>query len=171
MGPERVRRQERVERRGSLKAERVFGQVVSPEYLSLIGITPVRGRLFNSEIDKPGTAPVVFITDRFWRSEANVRAALRFASSQPAQTAQGFVGQVDAALSHDARSRLGAVNAPTLVIHGAVDQLSPKENGEELARLIRGAELLTLPDVGHAVNLEGQRAVNGALRGVWKRVP
>jgi len=110
-------------------------------------------------------------TDRFWRSEANVRAALRFASSQVPQTAQGFVGQVDAALSHDARSRLGAVNAPTLVIHGAVDQLSPIENGGELAKLIRGAELLIVPDVGHAVNLEGQRTVNAALRTLWKRVP
>ena len=110
-------------------------------------------------------------TDHFWRSEANVRAALRFASSQPSQTAAGFVGQVDAALSHDARDRLGAVVAPTLVIHGAVDQLSPKENGEELSRLIRGAELLIVPDAGHAVNLEGQRTVNAALRALWKRVP
>ena len=110
-------------------------------------------------------------TERFWRSEANVRAALRFASAQPAQPAQGFVGQVDAALSHDARDRLGQVTAPTVVIHGALDQLSPKENGEELARLIPGAELVVLADVGHAVNLEGQRAVNGALRALWKRVP
>jgi 3-oxoadipate enol-lactonase len=110
-------------------------------------------------------------TERFWRSEANVRAALRFASTQPAQPAQGFVGQVDAALSHDARDRLPSVTAPTLVIHGALDQLSPKENGEDLARLIPGAELLVLPEVGHAVNLEGQRAVNSALRSLWKRVP
>src|SRR5919205_1062776 len=52
-------------------------------------------------------------TDRFWRSEANVRAALRFASSQPAQPPDGFVGQVDAALSHDARERLPNLNVPT----------------------------------------------------------
>jgi 3-oxoadipate enol-lactonase len=110
-------------------------------------------------------------TDRFWRSEANVRAALRFASSQPPQPAQGFVGQVDAALSHDARDRLGALDLPTVVIHGALDQLSPIENGEELARLIRGAELVVIPEAGHAVNLEGQRPVNAALRALWKRVP
>jgi 3-oxoadipate enol-lactonase len=110
-------------------------------------------------------------TDRFWRSDANVRAALRFAASQPPQPPQGFVGQVDAALSHDARDRLPRVNIPTVVIHGALDQLSPKENGEELARLIPSAELLVIPEVGHAVNLEGQRAVNGALRALWKRVP
>jgi pimeloyl-ACP methyl ester carboxylesterase len=37
-----------------------------------------------------------------------------------------------------------------------------------LARLIPGAQLLILPDVGHAVNLEGQRAVNAALRAFWR---
>jgi pimeloyl-ACP methyl ester carboxylesterase len=110
-------------------------------------------------------------TDRFWRSPANVRAALRFAASQPPQPTQGFIGQVDAALSHDSRQGLPSLRVPALVIHGALDQLSPKENGEDLARLIPGAELLLLPEVGHAVNLEGQRAVNAALRGLWKRVP
>ncbi|MGZ6125128.1 MAG: alpha/beta fold hydrolase, partial [Myxococcales bacterium] len=69
------------------------------------------------------------------------------------------------------RDRLAALKMPTLVIQGALDQLSPKENGEELARLIPGAELLVLSEVGHAVNLEGQRAVNAALRALWKRVP
>src|SRR3954467_5033176 len=36
--------------------------------------------------------------DRFWRSEANIRPALRLASTQPPQSPQGFQGQVDAAL-------------------------------------------------------------------------
>ncbi|HLH40695.1 MAG TPA: ADOP family duplicated permease [Bryobacteraceae bacterium] len=53
------------------KAERVFGQVVSPEYFSVIGITPARGRLFDPAVDKPGEAPVVFISDRFWRERMN----------------------------------------------------------------------------------------------------
>jgi pimeloyl-ACP methyl ester carboxylesterase len=110
-------------------------------------------------------------TDRFWRGEANVRAALRFASTQPQQPPQGFVGQVDAALGHDTRERLPGLRVPTLVIHGELDQLSSRANGEELARLIPGAELLILPEVGHAVNLEGQRPVNAALRTLWKRVP
>ena len=110
-------------------------------------------------------------TDRFWRSEANVRAALRFAATQPQQTPQGFAGQVDAALSHDTRERLPQLRVPTLVVHGELDQLSARANGEELARLIPGAELRILPEVGHAVNLEGQRLVNPALRALWKRVP
>jgi len=110
-------------------------------------------------------------TDRFWRSEANVRAALRFAGTQPQQTPRGFLGQVDAALSHDTRDGLAGLRVPTLVLHGEIDQLSPKANAEELAGLIPGAELRILPGVGHAVNLEGQRDTNKALRALWNRVP
>src|SRR5207302_19014 len=90
-------------------------------------------------------------TDAYWRKEANVRAALRFAATQPLQAAQGFVGQIDAALSHDARARLPSLRVPALVIHGRLVQLAPLAGGEELARLIPGAQLLVLDEVGHAV--------------------
>jgi pimeloyl-ACP methyl ester carboxylesterase len=110
-------------------------------------------------------------TERFWRSPANVRAALRFARTQPLQTVQGFQGQVDAALAHDTRERLPGLRVPALVIHGALDQLSPVANAEELARLIPGAELMVIPDVGHAANLEAQRVVNTTLRKLWTRLP
>lgn len=108
-------------------------------------------------------------TDAYWRNEAGVRAALRFAATQPLQPVEGFVGQLEAALAHDATGRLSAFRVPTLIVHGALDQLAAPAGAEELARLIPGAELLVLPDVGHAVNLEGQRAVNAALRAFWRR--
>ena len=98
-----------------------------------------------------------------------MRAALRFAATQPLQPLQGFVGQLDAALEHDTTARLGKLRVPTLIVHGALDQLAPAAGAEEMARLIPGAELLVLPEVGHAVNLEGQRAVNAALRAFWRR--
>jgi pimeloyl-ACP methyl ester carboxylesterase len=108
-------------------------------------------------------------TDQFWRSEANVRAALRFAGTQPQQTVQGFLGQVDAALGHDTRARLPSLQVPCAVIHGAIDQMAPPAGGEELAKLIPGAVLHLLEGVGHAVNLEGQRQVHAALRALWAR--
>jgi 3-oxoadipate enol-lactonase len=108
-------------------------------------------------------------TDRFWRGESNVRAALKFAESQPPQSIDGFQGQCDAALSHDTRDRLPRLKVPTLVLHGALDQLSPVSNAHELSQLIPDAELQILPDVGHAVNIEAQRAVNNALRSLWRR--
>jgi pimeloyl-ACP methyl ester carboxylesterase len=108
-------------------------------------------------------------TEKFWRFEPNVRAALRFAATQPQQSVQGFLGQVDAALAHDARARLPELRVPTQVIHGALDQLAPVAGGEELAQLIPAAQLTVVPEVGHAVNLEGQRPVNAALRALWQR--
>ena len=108
-------------------------------------------------------------SDKFWRSESNMRAALRFAGTQPPQSAAGFLGQLDAALSHDTRARLPGLKVPTLVLHGALDQLAPLAAGEELARLIPGAQLVVLPEVGHAVNLEAQRQVHACLRALWKR--
>ena len=49
------------------KSERVFGQIVSPDYFAVLGMNAQRGRLLNAEEDKPGEAPVV-ISDSFWRS-------------------------------------------------------------------------------------------------------
>jgi len=110
-------------------------------------------------------------SEAYWRNEAAVRAALRFAGSQPFQSVQGFAGQIDAALAHDSASRLPGLRVPTLVAHGSLDQLAPAAGAEEMARLIPGAQLLLLAEVGHAVNLEGQRAVNAALRALWARSP
>ena len=43
----------------------------------------------------------------------------------------------------------GAVTAPTIVVHGADDQLVPIAHSEHTASLIPGAELRVLDDVGH----------------------
>jgi 3-oxoadipate enol-lactonase len=50
----------------------------------------------------------------------------------------------------DLRPRLGALSVPAMIVHGALDVLSPSAmaDAEELATLVR-AELHVLPDVGH----------------------
>jgi len=53
------------------KPERVFGQLVSPDYFSVLGVQPQRGRVLSAALDKPGDAPVVVISDRFWRNRLN----------------------------------------------------------------------------------------------------
>ncbi len=50
------------------RPERVFGQLVSPEYFAVLGIEAARGRVFKPELDKPGGPTAVFVTDRFWRN-------------------------------------------------------------------------------------------------------
>jgi predicted permease len=53
------------------KPERVFGQLVSPDYFSVLGVQPQRGRVLSAAFDRPGDAPVVVISDRFWRNRLN----------------------------------------------------------------------------------------------------
>jgi predicted permease len=52
----------------SARAERVSGHLVSPEYFTTLGVTPAAGRVFGPETEKPGMAPVVVVSDRFWRT-------------------------------------------------------------------------------------------------------
>ncbi len=49
----------------SAEPQRIFGQLVSPDYFSVLGVRPQRGRLLSPQVDKPGDAPVVVISDRF----------------------------------------------------------------------------------------------------------
>jgi hypothetical protein len=51
-----------------VRAERVSGHLVSPEYFTTLGVTPAAGRGFGPETEKPGMAPVVVVSDRFWRT-------------------------------------------------------------------------------------------------------
>jgi macrolide transport system ATP-binding/permease protein len=53
------------------KPERIFGQIVSPDYFSVLGVRAAAGRVLGDELDKPGDAPVVVISDRFWRNRLN----------------------------------------------------------------------------------------------------
>jgi len=53
---------------GNAKPERVFGQIVSPDYFAVLGVRAERGRLLNPALDQQGKAPVVVISDRFWRN-------------------------------------------------------------------------------------------------------
>lgn len=50
------------------RPQRVFGQLVSADYFSVLGTQAQRGRVLNPDVDKEGDAPVVVISDRFWRN-------------------------------------------------------------------------------------------------------
>jgi predicted permease len=53
------------------KPQRVFGQLVSADYFSVLGVSSQRGRVLSPELDKAGNSPVVVISDRFWRNRLN----------------------------------------------------------------------------------------------------
>jgi pimeloyl-ACP methyl ester carboxylesterase len=60
-----------------------------------------------------------------------------------------YLHQVAAAATHSTQARLGEIAAPTLVVHGAQDQLQAPSNAQLLASAIPGAELAIWPDAGH----------------------
>jgi macrolide transport system ATP-binding/permease protein len=53
------------------KPLRVLGQLVSPDYFSVLGLKAQRGRVLNAADDRFGEAPAVVISDHFWRNRLN----------------------------------------------------------------------------------------------------
>jgi 3-oxoadipate enol-lactonase len=64
-------------------------------------------------------------------------------------SALAYLHQVAAAASHSTHGRLGAIAAPTLVVHGAEDRLQSPRNALVLAEAIPGARLRLWPQAGH----------------------
>ncbi len=60
-----------------------------------------------------------------------------------------YMAQLHAALGHDAHDRLGAIAAPTLVVHGTEDRMVDPRNAAILAERIPGATLQTWERAGH----------------------
>jgi pimeloyl-ACP methyl ester carboxylesterase len=63
----------------------------------------------------------------------------------------------------DSRPDLAGIRAPTLVLAGEQDLLTPPEKAREIADGIPGARLVILPDCGHISTLEKPESVNAAL--------
>ncbi|PCN49941.1 hypothetical protein B6U99_07115 [Candidatus Geothermarchaeota archaeon ex4572_27] len=63
----------------------------------------------------------------------------------------------------DVRHRLGEVRAPTLIIAGSEDRLTPIKWAEELHRGVAGSTLRVIDGCGHVSMLERPREFNEAL--------
>jgi len=75
-----------------------------------------------------------------------------------------FAQQIEAIIGRpDSRPHLREIAAPTVVIVGEQDPVTPPAAAEELAAGIAGARLVRVPDCGHVSTLEQPDAVNGAL--------
>ncbi len=76
-----------------------------------------------------------------------------------------FAAQVDAilAMHDDLRYELADVRAPTLVITGSQDMLTPFGDAEELAEMIPGARLRELRGAAHGLMVEQPNAFNNAI--------
>jgi len=91
-----------------------------------------------------------------------VNLLARIVLQQPRET---FVAQVQAILdaSDELRFELQHVTAPTLVITGSQDSLTPIGDAEELAEMIPHARLVELRGAAHGLMVEAPNAFNAAV--------
>lgn len=73
----------------------------------------------------------------------------REVAAQHPASLQVLVRQMQAVAGHDASTRIAAITAPTLVIHGDRDRMLDVANGRLIAQAIPGARLEVLDGVGH----------------------
>ena len=83
----------------------------------------------------------------------------------------GYMGQLMAAMGHDAWDGLPSIAVPTLVVHGDADLLVPTENGRLIAGRIPRAELELIPGAGHMLQADAGPAVQSAFLSFLSRAP
>ncbi len=70
----------------------------------------------------------------------------------------------------DSTPTLGQIHLPTLILHGADDQIIPLQEAQAMQAAIPGARLEVIPDGGHLLNLENPAAFNQAVRSFLKEL-
>jgi pimeloyl-ACP methyl ester carboxylesterase len=77
-----------------------------------------------------------------------------------------FDAQIRALLARpDRTGLLATLNQPTLVLCGREDNWSPLARHENMARLIKGSHLVSVPDCGHMSTMERPEAITSAILG------
>ncbi len=82
-----------------------------------------------------------------------------------------YLRTIEVVSRHDEAYDLAAIAAPTLVICGEADRLTPPAIGRALAAAIPGATYAEIPRAGHPSNLEQPAAFNAALMAFLERLP
>lgn len=70
----------------------------------------------------------------------------------------------------DAVPGLSKITAPTAVLIGSQDKITPLQYAQTMSTRIPGAELHVVPDAGHFSNAENPAAFNGSLVSFLKRI-
>jgi 3-oxoadipate enol-lactonase len=78
---------------------------------------------------------------------------------------EGILGALEGMKERpDSTVLLSEIRLPTLILHGADDQLIPVKEAHAMKEAIYEAQLEVLPGAGHLLNLEQPEAFNNAVR-------
>lgn len=82
-----------------------------------------------------------------------------------AQSREGVAGALRGmAQRPDSKDVLSRFSGPALVIVGTEDEITPVAKAKQMAEIISGAELATIPGAAHMSNMEAPEAVNATVR-------
>jgi pimeloyl-ACP methyl ester carboxylesterase len=105
------------------------------------------------------------VTYRFYENPANVEMFLQTSIENPyPQSIEAFLRQCDAIVTDNTLDRLERITAPTHVIVGDQDILTPPRHARTLVAKIPGARLTVIPEEGHAM-AEKPDELNKAILG------
>lgn len=69
----------------------------------------------------------------------------------------------------DSKDMLARFSGPSLVIVGAEDEITPITKAKQMADVLTGSELVTIPGAAHMSNMEAPEAVNATIREFLRR--
>lgn len=123
-----------------------------------------------------GSAPLRFDVSMPWVwgarfLDANVERVMKFRDRALLMPNEAAINLIRGAMDHDARAVLPKVTAPTLVLVGAEDVLTPHWLAEDLVSRLANARLEVLAGGGHAVALEDPEAFSDRVLAFFAEVP
>lgn len=145
--------------------ERVAGLV-------LVG-TGARLRVASALLDgilQDARSALALITEWAWGPEADPAMVARGRQMMARVDPRVVWGDFAACDRFDIRERVGEIPAPTLVITGSEDRMTPAKFGQWLAERIPGARFVLIEGAGHMVMLEKPDQVASAVREWLKAV-
>ena len=122
------------------KQQRIFGQLVSPDYFQVMGVDAERGRVLSPAMDRVGAAPTVVISDKFWHTHLGSRndaVGLVLRVNGQAVTIAGIAprGFEGAFAAESAAELFVPVTAPAAVAPELANDLLHRRNAREFFAL------------------------------------
>ena len=111
--------------------------------------------------NQSATALVPYSYDRGTPAERIAEDVAVRVATQP--TRSGYLAQLRGLMLWGIHHRLGAIAAPTLVLHGEGDQMVPVDNARVLGRAIPGAAVTIIPRASHMLFTDQPAAATEAL--------
>jgi 3-oxoadipate enol-lactonase len=117
-----------------------------------------------AEIRGGGMAAVVDgVVERWFTPHAPPEAVAPVRQMLETTPPDGYVASCEAIRDMDLRGRLGDIAAPTLVIAGEEDPVTPPQQAERIAGGVPDARVVVLPGASHLANIEQPEAFTATM--------